>query len=88
MNEPDCPYLIRETIAYRESLDLSRRAPTRVTVSWQCSHPFHGIRLEIGDARDHVADHCSACTLPRSGERQRRDEPQRRQPDAGGERTG
>jgi hypothetical protein len=85
MNEPECPYLIRETIAYRESLDLSRTAPTRVIVTWQCSHPFHGIRLELGDALGHVVSQCSACTLPRPGGRQRGDGPQRRQPEAGGE---
>lgn len=83
MNEPDCPYLIRERIAYRESLDLSRTAPTRVIVTWQCSHPFHGISLELGDAPGHVADHCSACTLPRPGETKRADEPHHRQPNAG-----
>ena len=78
MNEPDCPYLIRETIAYRESLDLSRNSPTTVTVSWHCSHPFHGIRLELGDDISSVAAHCLACTLPGPGGRQREDEPQRR----------
>jgi hypothetical protein len=85
MNEPECPHLIRETITYRESLDLSRQAPTKVLATWQCSHPFHGIRLELGDALGHVVTHCSACTLPRLGGRRRRDEPQRRKADAGGE---
>jgi hypothetical protein len=65
MTESDCPYLVRETVAYRESLDLSRSAPTRVVVTWYCSHPFHGIRLDLGDARAEVEKLCAACTLPR-----------------------
>ena len=71
MNETDCPYLIRETIAYRESLDLSMSAPTTVTVTWHCSHPFHGIRLDLGDARAQVEERCAACSLPRAGDPRR-----------------
>ena len=65
MNEPRCPYLVRETTAYRESLDLSRPAPTTVVVNWYCAHPFHGIRMDLGDARAAVEECCAACGLPR-----------------------
>jgi hypothetical protein len=65
MNEPGCPYLVRETTVYRESLDLSRAAPTTVVVSWHCKHPFHGIRLDLGDVRTAVEERCAACALPR-----------------------
>jgi hypothetical protein len=64
MNRPDCPYLVRETVTYRESLDLSRAAPTRVMVSWYCGHPFHGIRLDLGDAEAAVDERCADCALP------------------------
>jgi hypothetical protein len=67
MTEPACPYLARETTAFRESLDLSREAPFRVVVTWYCEHPFHGIRLELGDARAEVERHCAVCSLPRAG---------------------
>jgi hypothetical protein len=65
MSEPGCPYLVRERITYRESLDLTRAASTTVIVTWYCSHPFHGIRLELGTVAETVADHCAACALPR-----------------------
>jgi hypothetical protein len=64
MPEPDCPYLVRETIAYRESLDLSRAAPTTVVVTWFCEHPFHGIRLDLGNGRAAVEERCAVCSLP------------------------
>ena len=64
MSRLDCPYLVRETIAYRESLDLSREARTRVVTAWQCAHPFHGIAVELGDVRGAVEEHCAACRLP------------------------
>ena len=65
MIEFDCPFLVRETVAYRESLNLSRVAPTTIIVTWSCEHPFHGIRLDLGDARADMEQHCAACTLPR-----------------------
>jgi hypothetical protein len=68
MHDPGCPHLIRETISYRESLDLSRAAPTRVTVNWFCGHPFHGIRLDLGDAPAAVEERCADCALPVPGE--------------------
>jgi hypothetical protein len=64
MNEPGCPYLVRETITYRESLDLSREAATKVVVTWHCRHPFHGIRLGLGDSIVEIRELCAACTLP------------------------
>jgi hypothetical protein len=64
MDAPDCTCLVRETIAYRESLDLSRPAKTRVVVEWYCSHPFHGLRMSLGDSPVEVQGHCSACALP------------------------
>jgi len=33
-------------------------------VTWYCRHPFHGLTLELGDARDDVEKHCAACSLP------------------------
>ena len=68
MSGLDCPYLVRETIAYRESLDLSREARTCVITAWQCAHPFHGIAVDLGEAREDVEHHCAACRLPRAGE--------------------
>ena len=63
MKKPACPYLLRETTAYRGNLDLSAPAKYEVTVTWYCEHPFHGIRLELGDAGCDVESHCAACTL-------------------------
>jgi hypothetical protein len=77
MNVPDCPYLVRETITYRESLDLSRPAATRVVVTWHCSHPFHGIRLDLGDSLAEIEELCAICTLPRAEEGPRARRPRR-----------
>jgi hypothetical protein len=82
MSEPDCPYLLRETITYRESLDLSRPAATRGAVTWHCSHPFHGIRLELGDSLAEIEESCAACTLPPAEEQPRARGPRRLSPDA------
>ena len=49
----------------QETLDPSKPAPTTEIVTWYCAHPFHGIRLDLGDARADVEQHCAACTLPR-----------------------
>ena len=68
MSEVDCPHLVRETIAYRESLDLSREARTHVVTAWQCAHPFHGIAVDLGDEREEMERHCTACRLPHAGE--------------------
>ena len=68
MSRLDCPYLVRETIAYRESLDLSREARTRVVTAWQCAHPFHGIAVDLGDEREEMERICAACRLPHAGE--------------------
>jgi hypothetical protein len=68
-DDPDCPCLLRETVSRRESLDLSKDAPMRVTEIWYCAHPFHGLRLSLGDDPAAVRRHCAACTLPRSGSR-------------------
>jgi hypothetical protein len=78
MNEPCCPYLVRETTSYRESLDLSKASPTTVVVTWHCSHPFHGIRIELGDGRADAEKRCEACTLPRPGAGQSGHDPQAR----------
>lgn len=67
MNALDCPYLLRETLTFRESLDLSKNAPMRVVVSWQCSHPFHGLRLELGEEPGEVRRRCAGCALPHAG---------------------
>ena len=83
MNEPGCPHLVRETTVYRESLDLSRPAPVTVIVNWFCAHPFHGIRLDLGDARAEVEERCAACALPRPVGADRRREPPSEQRDAG-----
>jgi hypothetical protein len=64
----DCPYLARETIAYRESLDLSREARTLVITTWQCTHPFHGIAVDLGEVQRDVDRRCSQCRLPHAGE--------------------
>jgi hypothetical protein len=77
-NDPDCPYLLRETLTWRESLDLSKNAPMRVTVMWHCAHPFHGIRLDLGDDPSEVQLLCAACVLPLAGAPAARDESQAR----------
>ena len=66
MREPACPFLRCEKMAFRGSLDLSRTASPTVIVTWYCEHPFHGIRLELGDARADVEKLCAACSLPRA----------------------
>ena len=65
MTHPPCPYLVCEKTAFRATLDLSEAAPVSIVVTWYCRHPFHGIRLELGDARHEVEKHCAACSLPR-----------------------
>ena len=65
MKHPACPYLVCEKTAFRASLDLSAAAPVNIVVTWYCRHPFHGMRLELGDARGEVDKHCEACSLPR-----------------------
>ena len=66
-DDPDCRYLLRETLTWRESLDLSQDSPMRVAASWQCTHPFHGLSLDLGGDRAEVARHCAGCALPRPG---------------------
>jgi len=66
-DDPDCRYLLRETLTWRESLDLSKDSPMRVAVSWQCAHPFHGLRLDLGDDLAEVRRRCAGCALPRPG---------------------
>ena len=65
MTHPACPYLVCEKTAFRASLDLSAAAPVSIVVTWYCRHPFHGIRLELGDARGEVEKLCAVCALPR-----------------------
>jgi hypothetical protein len=67
MTECSCPYLVCEKTAFRGTLDLSAPPSPIVIVSWYCEHPFHGIRLDLGDARAEVEQLCAACTLPRPG---------------------
>ena len=64
MKEPACPYLVLETTTFRKNLDLSAPADYEVVSTWYCVHPFHGIRLELGDARADVEARCADCTLP------------------------
>jgi hypothetical protein len=65
---PPCPHLVRETTVHRASLDVSVPAQYEVISTWYCTHPFHGIRLELGDGRADVEQHCGVCTLPRAQE--------------------
>ena len=65
MTHSCCPYLTCEKTAFRQSLDLSKAAPVSIIVTWHCRHPFHGMPLELGDARGEVEDYCAACSLPR-----------------------
>jgi hypothetical protein len=39
----------------------------RVTVSWQCAHPFHGLKLSLGEDPDEMRRLCAGCALPRPG---------------------
>ena len=62
----DCPYLRRETTGLRPvGLDLTEPAPLIVTHTWYCAHPFHGLRVELGDVQGDVERLCAACVLPR-----------------------
>jgi hypothetical protein len=65
MTHSCCPYLTCEKTAFRASLDLTEAAPVSIIVIWHCRHPFHGMRLELGDARSEVESHCAACSLPK-----------------------
>jgi hypothetical protein len=65
MTESRCPYLVCEKTAFRGTLDLTAAPRPMVVVKWYCEHPFHGIRLDLGDARSDTEKHCSICTLPR-----------------------
>ena len=60
-----CPYLTCEKTAFRTSLDLSAAAKVSIILTWYCRHPFHGMPLELGDARGDVEEQCAACPLPR-----------------------
>lgn len=64
MTESGCPYLTCEKTAFRRSLDLTEAPPITIILTWYCRHPFHGLRLEFGDARSEVENYCAACTLP------------------------
>jgi len=64
MTHPGCPYLVYEKAVFRGSLDLTAPPQVSVIVTWYCRHPFHGLRLELGDARSEVEKHCAACSLP------------------------
>ena len=65
MTESGCPYLACEKKALRGSLDLTDAPPITIILTWYCQHPFHGMRLELGDARGDVEEHCEVCSLPR-----------------------
>jgi hypothetical protein len=72
MDGMHCPYLHCETTAFRRvGIDLGEPAQVSVTRVWYCRHPFHGLRLELGDARLDMEERCGACGLPKE------------QPDAG-----
>lgn len=65
MTDSFCPYLACEKKAFRASLDLTKAAPVSIIVTWWCRHPFHGMRLQLGEVRGEVEKHCAACSLPR-----------------------
>ena len=66
MIELDCPYLESETTAFRTVVfDLAAPGRPSVAQTWYCRHPFHGVRIELGDARLVVEECCAACRLPR-----------------------
>ncbi len=68
MNVPTCPYRVCEKTAFRSTLDLSKAAKQIVVCTWYCEHPFHGLRLELGDARSDMEKQCAVCPLPRPGD--------------------
>jgi len=68
MTGSPCPYLKRERTAWRENLDLSRPAPMTAVITWYCEHPFHGIRVDLGDSRTEAERRCGLCSLPRPDE--------------------
>ena len=65
MTDSHCPYLTCEKSTFRESLDLTEPDSMRIVLTWYCEHPFHGVALELGDARLAMERRCAACSLPR-----------------------
>jgi hypothetical protein len=65
MTQSACPHLTCEKKAFRGILDLTDAPRLKVILTWYCEHPFHGIRLELGDARGDMETLCAACSLPR-----------------------
>ena len=65
MTDSSCPYFTCEKTAFRGNLDLTEAAPVSIVVTWHCKHPFHGMPLELGDARGEVEEQCAAFPLPR-----------------------
>ena len=65
MASQTCCYLQLEKTARRppgHELTDFRRFDVRKT--WYCRHPFHGIRLQLGEAPLDVEERCQVCGLP------------------------
>jgi len=58
-------YLTCEKTAFRASLDISDGTRASVIMTWHCRHPFHGMRLELGDVRCVIEKDCAVWSLPR-----------------------
>jgi hypothetical protein len=59
----ECKYRAYMKAMKRQHLDLSREAKYDTLVMWYCTHPFHGITIELGDGSIEVEKKCAACTL-------------------------
>jgi hypothetical protein len=34
-----------------------------VETSWYCTHPFHGVPVQIGESKLEAEERCASCTL-------------------------
>lgn len=60
---PDCPYLGKTDTGYRENLNLVGESKIIIFTTWYCKHPFHGVVLELGDAKLEADKNCGLCSL-------------------------
>lgn len=64
-----CPYLhVQKTAQRLLGEQLSRTDHFDVETSWYCTHPFHGIPVQIGESKLEAEERCATCTLRPGGE--------------------
>jgi hypothetical protein len=66
MTTRTCQYQELEKTAVRlPGHDLGESRSFDVKQVWYCRHPFHGIRIELGDGAVEAEERCRVCALPR-----------------------